>query len=161
LLEINVGSVSVSRCRPYVYLGFSCAEHIVYVGQTLDKRGFLGRWTDHLARRDRSSFFCRLAEHDEDAFDRITDLRVLAWDLGDNRPFATIETSHREAVEYLVQKELWGFCGELDPWLRPISKVRASAAVERDFVRDKAAEIVTEFRSYYKDLEASDPRRGT
>lgn len=138
-------------------MGFSCAEHIVYVGQTLDKRGVMGRWVDHLSRRESSSFFCRLSDIDEDAFDRIADLRILAWDLGDNRSFATVETSHREAVEYLVQKELWTFCGDLDPWLKPISKVRASAAVERDFVRDKAGEIVAEFRSYYESLGSAQP----
>lgn len=115
----------------------------------------MGRWTDHLSGREKSSFFCRLAEYDEDAFDRIMDLRILGWDLGDHGSFATLETSHREAVEYLVQKQLWSFCGGLDPWLKPISNVRASPAVERDFVQENAARITTGFKSYYENLGLS------
>lgn len=157
MLEIIVGSVRASSRRPYVYIGISRVEHIAYVGQTIDKRGFIGRWTDHLSRRDDSSFYCRLAERDEDAFDRIADLRILAWDLGDHPSFHTLESMHREAVEYLVQKALWGFCHDLDPWLEPISTVRASTAVERDFVRDKAADIIAEFRGYYESLGPSQP----
>lgn len=152
MLEINLGSIDAARCRPYVYIGFSRSVHVAYVGQTLDRRGFMGRWTDHLSRREKSSFYCRLAEYDEDAFDRIEDFRILAWDLGDNPSFGTLETTHREAVEYLVQKHLWGFCGELDPWLKPISVVRTSLEVERPFVRSKATEISEGFRDFYESL---------
>jgi hypothetical protein len=149
VLDLYVGSVGVARYRPYVYIGFSRVEHFAYVGQTFDRRGFIGRWTDHLSGRERSSFFCRLREHDEDAFDRIGDLRIVAWDLGDHPSFNTLETTHREAVEYLTQRAIWGFCHELDPWLKPISKVRTSLEVERDFVRLKAAEIIAQFRELY------------
>lgn len=112
----------------------------------------MGRWTDHLSRRERSSFYCRLAERDEHAFDRIADLRVLAWDLGNHASFNTLDRSHREAVEYLVQKSLWGVCGDLEPWFEPISIVRPSAFVDRDFVRQKASEIVSEFQMHYASL---------
>lgn len=155
MLEINVGSIDACRCRPYVYVGFSCTEHIVYVGQTLDKRGFMGRWTDHLSRRERSSFFCRLAEYDENAFDRITDLRILAWDLGDHPSFHTLETSHREGVEFLVQRDLRH--KRLEPWLKPIATVRYSPAINRDFVKEKAREISAELQAYYRKLNNPAP----
>lgn len=157
MFEINVGSVSVSRCRPYVYIGFSRKEHVAYVGQTVDKRGFMGRWSDHLSRREDSSFFCRLSDRDEEAFDRITDLRIVAWDLGGRKSYATLESSHREGVEYLVQKELWTICGDLYPWLRPISNVRPTPAVAHDFVREKANEIVAGFKTHYEGLRSAQP----
>ena len=155
MLEVNLGSVGACSWRPYVYLGFSCAEHIVYVGQTIDKRGFMGRWIDHLSRGADSSFCARLAEYDEKAFDRITDLRILAWDLGDDPNFHTLETSHREAVEFLVQKDLRN--ARLDPWLKPISTVRFSPAVNRDFVKEKASEIVDEFKAHYERSGSAQP----
>src|SRR5262245_57323264 len=100
---MSIRAVRVARRRPYLYIGFSRSEHVAYVGQTLDRRGVLGRWTDHLSGGDEaSSFRRRLAEVDESAFERLDDLTVVAWDLGDGTGFMSIETSHREAVEYLV-----------------------------------------------------------
>lgn len=151
MLRIALGSTEAARRRPFIYIGLSRAEHVAYVGQTLDKRGVLGRWVDHVsAHEDISSFRRRLAERDELAFARLVDLEVLAWDLGDDAAFATLETSHREGVEYLLQARLWSFCGDLQPWLTVISRVRPNPTASMPVVREAAERIITEFRIAYQ-----------
>lgn len=151
MLRLSIGSTHAARCRPFVYIGFSRAEHVAYVGQTIDRRGALGRWVDHVSsREDVSSFRRRLAARDDLAFDRLTDLEVLAWDLGAEAAFATIETSYREGVEYLVQERLWSFCGDLQPWLTVISRVRPNATTAAAIVQAAAARISAEFRAEYE-----------
>lgn len=138
-----------SRRRPYIYVAFSQTEHIVYVGQTIGKEGVIGRWVQHLSSRGNSSFQRRLADHDETAFSRLRDLTVFYWDLGDAARFQTVETTDREAVEYLTSVKLRRLGGLVQPYFRVISTVRPNRAIEDALIQDTAARITHEFRERY------------
>ncbi|OAR25083.1 hypothetical protein A8W25_28495 [Streptomyces sp. ERV7] len=78
---------------------------------------------------------------------------VIFWpDMGDAEEFMTVETSHREAVEYLVQRQLRTILARGKPALTVISKVRSNRAVQLPIVRDSAEQVVESFRGYFDGL---------
>ncbi|NJQ04096.1 hypothetical protein [Streptomyces lonarensis] len=118
---------------------------------TMGRNGIFGRWGDHLGRAlERSSFRRRLYEFDEDAWDRMDDLAIFWAEMGEQQEFVTVETLHREAVEYLVQRELREIVALGDPPLRVISKVRSNRAVQLPMVRQGAGRIVAQFRDHFE-----------
>jgi hypothetical protein len=151
-VEMRVSSMQAAACRPFVYIGFSRQEAVAYVGQTIDRRGIMGRWTDHLSRSfEVSSFRRRLKDYDEYAFDRMTDLRVVGYDLGDNALFRTAESSWREGVEYLVQVGLRS--ASISPLLRIISTVRSNSTVTQDLTQRTASKVLHSFVTLYRSYD--------
>jgi hypothetical protein len=138
----------VGSRRGIVYVGCSKEARIAYVGQTAGSGGVLGRWSHHLSSVA-SSFWRRVEERGECDPQAVSDLAIFAAELGPETYWNGIESSYREAVEYLVQARLWAVCGDLVPYLRIISEVRANDTCELDFVRERAAAIFREFLSWY------------
>jgi hypothetical protein len=120
---------------------------------TIDRRGVLSRWADHLSRDiDASSFRRRLYDWDETAWDRLDDLVIFWADIGGAPEFVTLETSHRESVEYLVQREMRSIvAGGMYP-LQIISIVRSNRTVNLSIVRDAAEFVLNAFRQHYEIL---------
>jgi len=138
----------VGTRKGIVYVGCSRTARIVYVGQTAGGDGVLGRWSHHLSA-SRSSFWRRVEERGECDPEAIDDLVVFAAELGPEPHWNGVESSHREAVEYLVQVGLHSLSGDLDPFLRVISHVRANTTCALSFVRTRAHEVIHEFVAWY------------
>jgi hypothetical protein len=118
---------------------------------TLDRRGVLGRWADHLSRDfTASSFRRRLQEWDSTAWQRLDDLVIFWADMGTAPEFLNVETSHREAVEYLVQSRIRVIAADGDHPLRIISIVRSNQTANLLVVRNAAAMILDAFQLHYK-----------
>lgn len=147
--EIRLGDARfVGSRRGIVYVGCSKQARIGYIGQTAGGTGVLGRWSHHLSAIG-SSFWRRVEERGQCAPETITDLAVFAVELGGEPHWNGLESSHREAVEYLVQIGLRRVCGDLDPYLRIISEVRANENCALGFVRDRADAVVSAFIGWY------------
>jgi hypothetical protein len=146
-----IGDTSLARARPYIYCGYSRQLGFAYIGMTLDRRGVLGRWADHLSRDPvESSFRRRLHEWDSSAWQRLNDLVIFWADMGDASQFITVDTSHREAVEYLVQNQIRVIvAGGAQP-LHVISRVRSNQTVNLPIVRSSARMILDAFQLHYK-----------
>jgi hypothetical protein len=138
----------VGTRRGVVYVGCSKQARIAYVGQTAGERGVLARWSDHLGSSS-SSFWRRVLERGDCDVDSITDLEVFAAELGEDAQWNSIEASHREAVEYLVQRGLRLVSGDLVPYLRVISHVRANETCSLESVRQKAEVVLDAFLTWY------------
>jgi hypothetical protein len=149
----HIGDLRLARTRAYIYCGYSRKVGVAYVGMTIGRRGVLGRWADHLSRDiDSSSFRRRLYNWDESAWSRLDDLVIFWADIGDAPEFLTLETSHRESVEYLVQREIRSIvAGGMFP-LRVISVVRPNYTVDLPIVRDAAKFVLNAFRQHYENL---------
>jgi hypothetical protein len=78
------------------------------------------------------------------------DLSVFATELGPEPHWNGIESSHREAVEYLVQVGLRRVCGDLQPHLRIISEVRANENCALGFVQARAGMALEAFVTWYR-----------
>jgi hypothetical protein len=147
--ELKIGNACfVGSRRGVVYIGFSRQARIAYVGQTAGGGGVIGRWSHHLSAST-SSFWRRVDERGECSADSISDLEVFASELGSEPQWNGAESSYREAAEYLVQVGLRGVSGDLVPYLRIISEVRANETCELRIVRDRAAEILSGFLALY------------
>lgn len=149
-----VGSPSLCRARAYIYCGYSKKVGAAYVGMTVGRNGIFGRWGDHLGRAlEKSSFQRRLHEFDDSAWDRMDDLVIFWADMGEADEFLTVETSHREGVEYLVQRELRLLLGRGKPFLRVISKVRSNRTVQLPLVQTAADQVVGRFQTHFDALQ--------
>ncbi|MEV6547683.1 hypothetical protein AB0M57_03125 [Streptomyces sp. NPDC051597] len=121
---------------------------------TVGRNGIFGRWGDHLGRAlEKSSFQRRLHEFDDSAWDRMDDLVIFWADMGEADEFLTLETSHREGVEYLVQRELRFLLGRGKPSLRMISKVRSNRTVQLPLVRAAADQVIAHFKTHFDALQ--------
>ncbi|MEU0490780.1 hypothetical protein ABZ249_16250 [Nocardiopsis sp. NPDC006139] len=118
---------------------------------TMGRNGIFGRWGDHLGRAlEKSSFRKRLHDFDDSAWDRMDDLVIFWSDMGEFDEFLTLETSHREGVEYLVQRKLRVILSRGNPPLTVISKVRSNRTVQLPLVQAASAEIIKNFQSHFE-----------
>ncbi|AKH83902.1 hypothetical protein AA958_18765 [Streptomyces sp. CNQ-509] len=117
---------------------------------TVGRNGIFGRWGDHLGRAlEKSSFQRRLNEFDDSAWQRMDDLVIFWADMGGADEFLTLETSHREGVEYLVQRQLRVLLARGNPPLNVISKVRSNRTVQLPLVQTAANQVVGHFQAHF------------
>ena len=140
--------------QPLLYIGFSKALTVCYVGETIAQRGILARWCAHLgAARGGDTFVQRLDDVEPDRLSDLVDLTVLYWVL-DKRLFGTTESSCRRGVEYLVQRRLREINGvDLRPALRLVANVKPNPTVRLDFVREAARLICDDFAQSYMTIQ--------
>lgn len=136
--------------QPLIYIGFSRALTICYVGETISRRGIIGRWCQHLGvTQGGNTFVQRLNDVEPERLTDLEDLTVFYWVL-DQRLFGTSEASCRRGVEYLVQRRLHEINGvDLRPALRPVANVRSNTTVRFDFVKAAAQDICDDFAQLY------------
>ena len=136
--------------QPLIYIGFSKTLAICYVGETISRRGIIGRWCAHLgAAQGGDTFVQRLNDVEPERLSDLVDLTVFYWVL-DERLFGTAESSCRQGVEYLVQRRLHEISGvDLQPALRPVANVRSNTTVRFDFVKAAAEIICDDFAQSY------------
>lgn len=145
-----VGSPQLCRARAYIYCGYSKKVGVAYIGMTVGRNGIFGRWGDHLGRAlEKSSFRRRLHDFDDSAWSRMDDLIIFWADMGQADEFLTLETSHREGVEYLVQRQLRTVLARGKPPLTVISKVRSNRTVQLPLVQSSANEVVGRFQVHF------------
>lgn len=87
----------------YVYIWFSIEQSLIYIGETNDRRGVLGRAYQHV--NSKGTLRERVFYHGYD-LDVVSDFILLSYELPEHRDYTGIESAFRDAVEYLVQKKL-------------------------------------------------------
>ena len=150
MIETLVSSIFVGAGRSYIYIWVSKNYGTLYVGMTNDQVGTLGRAHAHLGNK--GTLRKRFNEKHGLNIDITDDLKLLTFVLPNDRKFITVEKSYREAVEYLVQKELLTLCGFLSPPMDVVSWVRASPRTGNSQVIKLAQEIVQKFIANYPAL---------
>jgi hypothetical protein len=119
-----------------------------YVGQTNGRLGTFGRAFEHLQVKGTLRINCinKLGEDIEEA----GDLTLCSFSLPQETLFLNIESSFREAVEYLVQIGLYEKRERLVPVFRLISNVRTNERVIDYRVNLIAKNILEKFVSMYE-----------
>lgn len=139
-----------------MYCGYSKKVGAAYIGMTVGRNGIFGRWGDHLGRAlEKSSFQRRLHEFDDSAWGRMNDLVIFWAEMGEEEQFLTVETSHREAVEYLVQRQLRIALAQGKPPLTVISKVRSNRTVQLPLVQRAAERVIGHFKEHFGDTQGN------
>lgn len=134
-------------CKAYIYLWISKKWQIIYVGQTNDKRGSIGRAFSHI--QDEGTLRQRFEEEVGVRLEQADDLILVSYPLPQEPKYFGIETSYREAIEYLVQIGLRDIRGDVEPTFQVISNIRCNDRTSSPFIRKYATEIVRNFQANY------------
>ena len=134
----------------YVYLWISKKWRVVYVGQTNNAIGTIGRAYGHLGSGGTLRYLfedvvgVRLEEAD--------DLFLVSYALPQEAEYIGEESSYREAIEYLVLYKLTFIRGQLEPTFKLISGNRYSSRASIPRVERYAEAIVNDFQANYTAL---------
>ena len=134
----------------YIYIWFSKQYKVVYVGMTNNRVGTLGRATQHLDVN--GTFRKRFEEYHGCSINLSDDLTMFSFLLPQDKKFTTVEKSYREAIEYLVQKDLTTKKAQLKYSFEIVSWVRESPRISNKVVQDIAIQIVQEFSNALNSL---------
>ena len=88
----------------YIYIWFSKKYRMVYVGETNNVYGVIGRGIQHI-KKGEGTLYNKVFERGYNLYD-IDDFMLLSYPLPREKKFMTEETSYRISVEYLVQIKL-------------------------------------------------------
>lgn len=133
--------------RAYVYLWVSRRWRVVYVGQTNDPAGTLGRACGHV--QTDGSLRRRFYETVALPLELADDLVLLSYPMPERPEYQTRASSYRLAVEYLVQTEMWEVRSRVASPFTVISTVTTNARTRDPEVRRLAARIAAAFEAAY------------
>lgn len=134
----------------YIYLWISKKYKVIYVGQTNEKRGSFGRAFSHI--QDRGTLRLRFEEKLGIKLEEADDLVLVSYPLPQQQEYIGIESSYREAIEYLVQIKLRDIRGKVEPKFNLISNIRCSDRVSNFSLEKYANEIVKDFQDNYSKI---------
>jgi hypothetical protein len=147
MLETSILGAFNGADQAYIYIWLSKKHKIVYVGMTNSYTGTIGRAGAHFNRK--GTLRKRFVETRGYEVNDVDDILLLSFPLPKTREFTSVEKSYREAVEYLVQKELILLRGKLNPTFDVISWVRLSPRTGNSRIKKLAASIVNSFEANY------------
>lgn len=135
----------------YIYIWVSKSTSVLYVGMTNNEAGTIGRANGHFTRK--GSFRKRFDEYRGFGIEKVADLILLSFPLPKELKYISVESSYRESVEYLVQKELQVLRGSLSPSYDVVSwHARFPKRTGNWEVISIANSIVSSFKGIYSSL---------
>lgn len=137
------------RLEAYIYIWFSKATRLVYVGETNNIHGVIGRANQHVGHSN-GTLYHRVYDKGYD-IDMIDDFVLLSYPLPRERKYMSEETSYRISVEYLVQKKLIERRIEFKKPYILVSNVEAGPHTSLSSVINIAEDIVQDFCETYED----------
>jgi hypothetical protein len=147
MIETYISNIFDGQSKAYIYLWVSKTHKVVYVGMTNGYTGTLGRAGAHVDKN--GTLRKRFEEYRGYQINAVSDFRLFSFLLPNNYQYISVEKSYREAIEYLVQKELILIRGDMNPNFDVISWVRESPRTNNSEVISIAKAIVSEFTSNY------------
>ncbi len=142
-----VADIFNGQDRSYIYFWVSKQARVVYVGQTAERTGTYGRGYGHL--QVEGTMRCRLEEATGYPLENFDDLWLVSYRLPETPEYVGLESSYREAVEYLVHDRLLNERGTVSPTFRVISQIRTNGRTEQRTVRQLAEDIALDFLRNY------------
>jgi hypothetical protein len=143
-----ISSIFNGQNQSYIYIWVSKTEKLVYVGQTNEKFGTLGRGYSHI--QTSGTLRCRCEERVGLSLEQIEDLNLFSYPLPNEPEYISIESSYRLAVEYLVQSKLYEKRKELSPTFQIISNISTNERTSNSKVMKIADSIVEDFITNYR-----------
>lgn len=137
--------------QAYIYIWLSKQHKIIYVGMTNAYAGTIGRANGHF--NERGTLRKRFLDSRGYDVEIVDDMILLSFPLPKKREFISEERSYREAVEYLVHKELLLKRGTVNPTFDLIAWVRDSPKrTQNSEIKRIAKTIVSQFLTEYNSL---------
>jgi len=151
MIQTNVYNIHNGIGVAYIYIWISKTYAILYVGMTNNSAGPIGRASGHFSSR--GTFRKRFIEEKGVGVEKVQDMILLSFPLPQNLLFISEESSYRESIEYLVQKELQLIRGKLSPSYDVVSwHERFPRRTSNTEVKKIASGIVENFKGIYASL---------
>ena len=137
------------RLEAYIYIWFSKSTQLVYVGETNNKHGVVGRANQHVDNS--GTLYNRVYDKGYDLY-QIEDFVLLSYPLPREKRYLSEETSYRISVEYLVQKKLTENKIKSNTFYTLVSNVQVGPHIDLVSVQKIADEIAKDFHEVYNEV---------
>ncbi len=136
--SVLVDTDNIAQKVPFIYLICSKKFKTLYVGETFNTYGGIGRLSQHIGRTDYSTFRKRICE--TFSFDdvEIGEVLFLAIPYCDKKSFTIKSNDYRSAVEYITQYALNNWVIENNINMLVISRVRANGYCRLKYIKEEA-----------------------
>lgn len=138
------------RLEAYIYIWFSKSTRLVYVGETNNVHGVVGRANQHVGHSS-GTLYHRVYDKGYD-LDQIDDFILLSYPLPREKRYISEETAYRISVEYLVQKKLIENRINSPQSYTLISNVEVGPYTDLVSVQNIADNIVADFNEAYNEI---------
>lgn len=141
---------SFDSANAYIYIWLSKKWKVIYVGQTNNCKGTIGRAIEHIGVD--GTLRKRFKEKIGLNLEVSKDLYLLSFPLPQEKRYISLESSYRLAVEYNVQIGLRECRSSLNPVYDVISKVTYTDVASKHNVKELAEDIIQKFIKVYNNL---------
>lgn len=138
------------RLEAYIYIWFSKSTKLVYVGETNNIHGVVGRANQHVGHSS-GTLYHRVYDKGYD-LDQIDDFILLSYPLPREKRYISEETAYRISVEYLVQKKLIENRINSQQSYTLVSNVEVGPYTDLISVQNIADDIVADFNEAYNEF---------
>ena len=143
-------TISFKGDRAYIYIWVSKKWDVLYVGQTNNANGTLGRALGHI--KNEGTLRNRFEERVGIELENVNDLLLLSFPLPKEKKYVSNESCFREAIEYLVQINLYFNQDKVRTPYNIISNVRSNNLVGKKYIEEIANNITSDFINIYNEL---------
>lgn len=138
------------RLEAYIYIWFTKSNGLVYVGETNNINGVIGRANQHVSS-GAGTLYNRVYDEGYDLYE-IEDFVLLSYPLPREKKYLSEETSYRISVEYLVQKGLIEKRIDSTKPYKLISYVTPGVHTGKKSVQHIASGIIGDFLEVYEKI---------
>jgi hypothetical protein len=149
-IKTFISSIFNGTNQAFIYIWLSKSEKMVYVGQTNQRYGTLGRGYSHV--QSTGTLRCRCRERIGLNLEDIDDLYLFTFPLPNSNEFISTESAFRLATEYLVQIGLNKLKKDITPSFVVISNVMTTDNVNNHQVKQISKKIINQFIEEYKNI---------
>lgn len=148
LLLASISSVSITDPRAYIYAIHSICNQkkVIYIGQTNQRNGSLGRLSEHLSNGESATF--RQRSMDVTGYEPSGNLEFASFVLPPERAFQSEAKDYREAVEYLVDYGLREFIVNNNLGVLGIARIKKPSYINDKRVQEISFIAISKFSSW-------------
>ncbi len=124
-----------------VSIGANIKCEAVYIGQTRNRFGAIGRLSQHLSNDDTCNTFKQRVRAIYNAEENLTDISFIVCPFSPLKPFLLDSPDYREAVEAIVQDKIIQCIVKQNLKMGVVSRISYNAYMRERFVQDEANAI--------------------
>jgi len=124
----------------------------MYIGQTRNRFGAIGRLTQHLSNDDTCNTFKQRIGAIFNTGDKLTDISFIACPLSPLKSFLVDSPDYREAVEALVQDKVIQSIVKQNLKVVVVSRISYNAYTRERFIQEEADAISREILTWIHDV---------
>lgn len=143
--EAMVASPCIANRHPYIYILYATIQDnsFLYVGETEEHNGVIGRLSGHLNYNPPGTFLSKIMEYSTYQIEEVGKVNVIAFDVSEYQIFSgDINKTKRRALEYVIHFEMLKYsCA--DEVTTPYTVISHVQAQER-YINDSKIQAISQ-----------------